>query len=128
MEKAKVESPLAIYLQHCERGELAYQFCPDDGTVVFYPRVISPTSGSPNLEWKISKGLGTVYAFTTVHRRGEEPYNISLIDIDEGFRMMSRIYDVSPDKVKIGMRVKTRMSRDDQNRAYPVFVPTDESR
>lgn len=84
-------SPLATYTAHCERGELAYQVCTDDGHAVFFPRVIAPGSGSPNLEWRTSKGLGTVYATTVVFNRDAPPHNVALIDIDEGFRMMSRV-------------------------------------
>ncbi|MBI4192210.1 MAG: OB-fold domain-containing protein [Betaproteobacteria bacterium] len=127
MENVKDLSPLAAYVEYCKRGSLAYQFCPDDGTAVFYPRVINPVSGSPNLEWRVSKGLGTVYASTFVHKRGEEPYNVSIIEVDEGYRMMSRVEETAPDKVKIGMRVRVRMNREDENRPYPVFVPMETS-
>jgi uncharacterized OB-fold protein len=52
-----------------------------------------------------------------------------LIDIDEGFRMMSRVEDVDPMKVKIGMRVKVRMHPgDDKQPPYPVFTPVEASK
>ena len=35
-------SPLGVYLEHLENGELAYQFSPDANAAVFYPRVICP--------------------------------------------------------------------------------------
>ena len=117
-------SPLATYHAHCERGELAYQVCTDDGHIVFFPRVIAPGSGSPNLEWRISMGIGTVYATTVVFNRDAPPHNVALIDVDEGFRMMSRVEDVDPLQVRIGMRVKVRMHpATEKQPAYPVFVP-----
>ena len=82
------QSPLGTYLEHCRRGELAYQVCTDDGSAVFYPRAVAPGSGSRNLEWRISRGLGTVYTTTVVHYRGEPPLNVAIIDLDEGFRLM----------------------------------------
>jgi len=57
-------SPLGTYYEHCKKGELAYQVCTDDNTPVFFPRAVAPHTGSRNLEWRISKGLGTVYATT----------------------------------------------------------------
>jgi uncharacterized protein len=69
--------------EHLARGEIAYQV-DGEGNAVFPPRV------GP-YEWRVSAGAGTVYATTTVHRRGEEPYDVSLIDLDEGFRVMSRV-------------------------------------
>jgi uncharacterized OB-fold protein len=119
--------PLAAYQEYCRQGLLAYQYCPDDGSAVFYPRILSPVSGSPNLEWRISKGLGTVYATTTVHGKpGEEaPYNVAIIDMDEGYRMMSRVEDIPPQAVKIGMRVRARMHTDEKGQTYPVFSPAE---
>ncbi len=105
------QSPLAIYEQHLEAGELAYQWSPEAGRAVFYPRVLCPFTGSDRLEWRLSKGLGTVYATTVVHPRDGEPYNVALIDIDEGFRLMSRVEEVPPQEVTIGMRVKFRTHR-----------------
>ena len=49
-------SPLGVYLEHLEKGELAYQFSPDANAAVFYPRVICPFTGSDNLQWRVSKG------------------------------------------------------------------------
>src|SRR5437868_304318 len=96
-------SPLATYLAHLERGELAYQFSPEANRPVFYPRVMCPFTGSTRLEWRVSAGFGTVHATTIVHPQDGAPYNVALIDCDEGFRLMSRVEDITPDKVKIGM-------------------------
>lgn len=124
MQDLKKTSPFGIYVEHCRKGELAYQVCADDGKAVFFPRIVAPGTGSPNLEWRVSKGLGAVYATTVVHARDKPPHNVALIDLDEGFRMMSRVEDVDPMQVRIGMRVKVRMHPGDEKQApYPVFVP-----
>ena len=120
------ESPLAVYQAHLDKGELAYQWSPEAQKAVFYPRVLCPFTGSNRLEWRVSAGLGTVYATTVVHpaREGAR-YNVALIDCDEGFRLMSRVEDIPPEEVRIGMRVRFRIhppgGGDDP--AYPVFVP-----
>jgi len=119
-------SPLATYLAHLEKDELAYQFSPSANAAVFYPRLISPTTGHADLEWRVSRGLGTVHATTVVHPQKGEPYNVALIDVDEGFRMMSRVEEIVPTAVKIGMRVTFRVhpGHDDEP-PYPVFVPVE---
>ena len=104
MENTK-QSPLGIYNDYLRQGKLAYQFSPASGKAVFYPRVVCPDTGNENLEWRISKGLGTVHATTVVHPQQGEPYNVCLIDIDEGFRLMSRVENINPMAVTIGMRV-----------------------
>jgi len=123
MQDLKKNSPFGIYLEHCRKGELAYQVT-EDGKPVFFPRVVAPGTASGNLEWRISKGLGTVHATTVVYARDRPPHNVALIDLDEGFRMMSRVEGLDPLRVKIGMRVKVRMHPGDEKQPpYPVFVP-----
>jgi uncharacterized OB-fold protein len=119
-------SPLTAYLEHLEKGELAYQFSPEANAAVFYPRVICPFTGSDRLEWRVSKGMGTVHATTVVYPQQGAPYNVALIDIDEGFRMMSRVEDIPPLDVRIGMRVKFRVHHAEGDEPpYPVFTPAD---
>jgi uncharacterized OB-fold protein len=128
MEKA-TESPLATYIAHLKRGELGYQFSPSLGQAVFYPRVIAPKTGAADLEWRVSKGLGTVHATTVVHQQAGEPYNVCLVDMDEGFRMMSRVEDIPPGDVTIGMRVAFRVHTPEGDEdPYPVFAPVEASR
>ena len=121
----KERSPLNVYLEHCRKGELAYQVS-DDGKPVFFPRAVAPGTGSGDLEWRVSQGLGTVYSTTVVYYRDEPPLNVALIDLDEGFRMMSRVEDIDPLEVKISMRVKVRMHPGNEKQPpYPVFTPTE---
>jgi uncharacterized OB-fold protein len=116
-------SPLKTYIDYLERGELAYQFSPEAGKAVFYPRVICPFTGSARLEWRVSRGLGTVYATTVVHPQEGAPYNVALIDCDEGFRLMSRVEDIAPEEVRIGQRVRFRVHRSGgEEPPIPVFV------
>jgi len=121
---AGTQSPLNTYLAHLEKGELAYQFSPGAGKAVFYPRVLCPFTGSSKLEWRLSKGLGTVYATTVVHPAEGAPYNVALIDCDEGFRMMSRVEDIAPEKVRIGQRVRLRVqAKTADEEPLPLFIP-----
>ena len=122
----KQDSPLKVYVDHLERGELAYQFSPDAGRAVFYPRVLCPFTGSTKLEWRVSKGLGTVHAATIVHPAEGKPFSVVLVDCDEGFRLMSRVEDIAPEQVKIGQRVRFRVHKPGGEEApYPVFVPAE---
>ena len=116
-------SPLGTYHDYLNRGQLAYQVATDSGVAVFFPRMIAPGTGA-ELEWRVSKGLGTVYSTTVVNYKGESPLNIALIDLDEGFRMLSRVEDIDPMVVKIGMRVRVRINpAADGKPPLPVFVP-----
>jgi hypothetical protein len=116
-------SPLSTYLDHLKRGELGYQFSPSAGAAVFYPRIIAPGTGAADLDWRVSKGLGTVYSTTVVHPQHGEPYNVCLVDMDEGFRLMSRVEDIPPADVTIGLRVRFRVHAPEGDEdPYPVFT------
>jgi uncharacterized protein len=130
--KRMAQSPLGVYQAYLDKGELAYQWSLEAQKPVFYPRVLCPFTGSDRLEWRVSAGLGTVYATTVVHPAREGvPYNVALIDCDEGFRLMSRVEDIAPEAVRIGMRVRFRVHRPkgDPTRGdeppYPVFAPVE---
>jgi len=108
-------SPADVYQEHCRRRELAYQV-DRHGRPVFRPRV-GPT------EWRVSGGRGTVYATTVVRPRGGEAYNLVLVDLDEGFRMMSAVVGRAPEDVAIGARVRLawREPGDGEDAPVPVF-------
>lgn len=118
------ESPLATYRRHLADGRLAYQYDPAAQRAVFPPRVLAPASGGTRLEWRASAGLGTVHAVTVVHPRDGDPYNVVLVDMDEGFRLMSRV-EPALQAPRIGMRVRMRASLPADGDPYPVFVPLD---
>jgi len=124
IDAAVAYSPLAVYRAHLARGQLAYQV-DEDGHAVFFPRLIAPRSGG-RLSWRISDGHGSVYSSTIIYRKGEAPLNVSLIDLDEGFRMMSRVENIAPEAVHIGMRVVFRVARDGEGQPCPVFVPAEQ--
>jgi len=127
MQSLMEQSPLGTYVEHLNKGELAYQVT-DTGEAVFYPRAVAPVTGG-NLTWRVSKGLGTVYSTTVVHYKGEKPLNVVLIDMDEGFRLMSRVEEIDPMQVKIGMRVKFRTYPGDAKQLpYPVFTPAGDAK
>jgi uncharacterized protein len=118
------EPPAGIYRRHLESGRLGFQRCAGCGAAVFYPRVICPDcGGGPHLAWEISSGRGVVYATTAVYRREGDPYNVVLVDLEEGFRMMSRVQGVPAEEVvEVGARVTLTLEPTDDG-PIPVFVP-----
>ena len=122
-EVKKVVHPDAEYQQFLNQGQFMLVRSRESGRAVFYPRVVEPGTGSTDLEWVPASGLGVVYSFTTVRPRPpEQPYNVSLIDLAEGPRMMSRVVDVPVDAVRIGQQVKARVEQLNGQPAV-VFAP-----
>jgi uncharacterized protein len=104
--KQATVGPEAQYRAFLAEGRFRIQRSRSTGQHVFYPRVAAPGSGATDLEWVDASGLGTVYAIT-VNRSKEGSYNIALVTLDEGPRLMSRIDGV--ETVAIGTRVKARI-------------------
>ncbi|MBN9084410.1 MAG: hypothetical protein BGP04_12645 [Rhizobiales bacterium 62-17] len=103
----KIErSPLQVWQDHLRAEELAYQFSPDANKAVFYPRLVCPHGGKAPLEWRISAGRGTVYSISRVYPIKGESYPVALIDLDEGFRMMSTVEGATGEPEEIGRRVR----------------------
>ncbi|WP_329431799.1 OB-fold domain-containing protein [Streptomyces sp. NBC_01280] len=115
-------APSQGYADGLAAGELRFQYCADCDEAVFYPCVLCRHCGSESLAWKVSSGLGAVYATTVLHKRGSDPYNVALIDLDEGFRMMSRVEGVAAEDVAIGSRVGVTVITED-DAPLAVFRP-----
>jgi hypothetical protein len=98
--------PEAEYARRIAEGELAYQRCGRCEEAVFFPRVICPHCGGTELSWERSQGRGTVYSATTLYSRRSDPYTVALVDMDEGFRLMTRIEDAVPGESPIGQAVR----------------------
>lgn len=99
------ELPTAVFASRLQKGELVYQATPD-GESVFPPRVVAPRNLSGPLEWRVSAGLGRVYAVTGIPEENGGRV-IALVDLDEGFRMMTEIVGArSAADVSIGQRVR----------------------
>ena len=114
-------APAEVYRRYLEAGELGFQRCRDCGAAIFYPRVLCPACGGVSLEWRASGGRGTVYATTAVYRRDAEPYNVALVDLEEGFSIMSRVEGVPAAEVDIVARVTLRIDREEDG-PVAVFV------
>ena len=90
---------------------------------MFPPRQRCPLCGSDALAWRRSAGLGTVYSATVIQPRNDPAYCVVLVDVDEGYRMMSRITEADAGSVSIDDRVDVRFQHDD-DRVLPLFAPT----
>ncbi len=117
------EGAEARYQAQLNEGRFLIQRCNECDKYVFYPRVVCQHCGGASLAWVEPKGTGAVYSTTTVRRKAEAggDYDVSLIELDEGVRMMSRVEGVAPAEVKIGMRVRAKVV-DDKGAGLVVFT------
>jgi hypothetical protein len=117
---------MSFWRAQLQTGRLMLQQCTACARYVFYPRVLCPHCGCETLHWDEASGGGTVYSTTTVSRRAEHGgnYNVVLVDLDEGVRLMSRVDGIAPENVRIGQRVQAAISGTGDE-ALLVFKPHD---
>ena len=101
----------AFHQLELDAGRFLIQRCGGCNKHVYFPRELCPHCGGTALEWQLPQGGGTVYAVTTVRRKPADggDLNVSLIDLDEGVRLMSRVDNLPADQVRIGLRVQARV-------------------
>ena len=103
---------------------IRYQQCGQCAAVWYFERAFCPRCGSTDPRTLEASGLGVVYATTVVHRapmpelRDQLPYLITLVDANEGFRVMGR----GELDVVIGERVRARPI-ELGGREFPFFAP-----
>lgn len=91
---------------------LVFQKCQQCGLIIHRPRPMCPQCLSTDKEWVRSEGNGTVYSYANVTYQNagypgiKAPYTTVLVEMTEGVRILSNMYDVEPDAVYIGMPVQ----------------------
>lgn len=130
METAAIPAlgPEGQFWAYLREGRLMIQRSRSSGEYVFYPRLIAPRTGTDDLEFVEVSGQGTVYSTTTMRRSAKHggDYNVCVVDLDEGVRMLGRVLGMTPDRVGIGMRVRAVIEHVDfgtyANSGQPVVV------
>lgn len=83
---------------------LHFHRCSACSSAIHPPRPLCPVCGATSLAFEESAGTGTVYSTSTVHAR-EGTHDVSLVDLDEGFRVMAPVDGGG----RIGARVQGRV-------------------
>ena len=116
------------------QGQLRMQRCCECGTFRHPPSPICHKCASFEMEWTPLGGGARLYSFTvarqSVHTSldAKMPYDIALVDLDEGVRMVSSISGIAASDLRIGMRLKCSIEKVSADFALPYFVPEPETK
>ncbi|KRB67988.1 Zn-ribbon domain-containing OB-fold protein [Noviherbaspirillum sp. Root189] len=119
-----VPGPEAEYFAGLNQGRFRIQRCQACTRHVFYPRVLCPHCGSQELAWTEPSGRGTIYSYTVIAGKpgtGTD-YNVVLVELEEGVRMMSRVEEIDLQALRIGLPVVGKVAVQD-GKGQVVFVP-----
>lgn len=110
-------------------GELRLQTCDDCGKQWFPPSTHCPQCLSRNFKWQAISGRGKVWSWVVFHQRyfkefaDDIPYNVSLIELDEGVMMMSTVRGVPNEEIRCDMPVVVAFEDATEEQSVPYFVP-----
>ncbi len=107
---------------------LVVQWCLDCDRPVFYPRDNCPLCLGTSLEWRDCTGEGSLYSFTVNHLSsnptgGEGPFPVAIVELAEGFRMMSNVVNCPLEELRVDMALSVAWEELSDGRNYPVFEP-----
>ena len=116
------------FWESAARRVLVRQVCSACGRNFFIPQIACPNCLSESWEWTESSGVGRVYSYTVCHRAPEPgfdvPYVLAIVDLDEGWNMLSNIVNCPPADVQIGMGVRATWLDVGGSSPLPVFAPS----
>lgn len=131
-----IEKPLprptedsAPYWEAAQRGELRMQRCGECEHVRFPPALLCPRCWSERTEWVRLSGRATVFSWIVVHQsqhpafNADTPYNVTIVELEEGPRLHTHLIDCAHDQIRIGMPVEVVFEKVNDEVTLPKFRP-----
>ena len=115
------------FWEAARQGVLRMQRCDDCGHVRYPISHVCPQCLSSGLKWVDLSGRGTVMSSIVFHQvyhpafASEVPYNVSLVQLEEGPRMFSNVVGVSPSSVRVGDSVQVVFDPVSEDISLPRF-------
>jgi len=122
------------FWEGCRMGKLMLQKCTGCGTFRYPPKPMCPKCSSFDTEWVASTGRGTVYSWMVARHpvhpsiANKVPYNIVLVELDEGPRIVAGTTGIAPGQVEAGMPVRVQFEQLTAEISVPVFAAVDGQR
>ncbi|MFM8411223.1 MAG: Zn-ribbon domain-containing OB-fold protein [Alphaproteobacteria bacterium] len=131
----KIDKPLpmpteesAPFWEGTRRGELRAQRCGECSHLRWPPAAICPICLSAAHEWVRLSGRGRVYSWIVVHKSQHpafwgDPFNVAIVELDEGPRLHTNLVDVDPAAIRIGLPVRVVFDPQNDEISLPRFAP-----
>ncbi|GAA4877298.1 OB-fold domain-containing protein [Pseudonocardia benzenivorans] len=108
-----VPTPLsAPFWAACRENRLLVQRCDACGAHIFTPQEFCRACHATSLTWVESAGRGHIVTFTVIGRPQtpafETPYVVAVVELEEGYEMITNIVGGPAEDVRIGDAVRVR--------------------
>ena len=115
------------YWEGCRQGELRYQRCAECHEVNMKPASSCAACGAAALTWEHSAGRGRLYSWTVVwrpqHPTFQVPYAPAIIELDEGFWLMSAMVGCDHEDLRADLPVTVEFHPASDDVTLPYFRP-----
>ena len=125
-------SPLSFerpYWEHAKAHRLALQRCSSCGTFRFPASPVCAECDADEYEWTPTGGKGKLLSWVVFHRsyfpsfEREVPYNVALVQLDEGPVLVSNIVGTDNTSLRSGMRLAVTFEDVTSEFSIPKFTP-----
>ena len=125
--RAEPSTLTAVFWAGCGRGVLLHQRCTSCGCAVFDPAARCRACLSTALDWQQSSGTGVIATWSLVWRpvnpSYQVPYAVAVVDVDDGYQIVTNIVGCDHTEVRTGMRVAVTFHADSEGFTLPYFTP-----
>ena len=117
------------FWEACREEKLRMQQCVDCGHIRYPISHVCPKCLSYETKWTDLSGRGEVFSYVVFYQlynkafEKDIPYNVALVQLEEGPRMYGNIVGVDNDSVKVGDPVEVVFERATPEITIPKFRP-----
>ena len=125
----KINEDSRPFWEGCRVHELRFQKCNQCGHVRWPPAIICPECHGNDTVWITASGHGRVYTYVVYHVayhpgfKGELPYVVAIVELDEGPHIYTNIIGCRPDEVYCDMVVEVIWDDVTAELTLPKFRP-----
>ena len=127
--RPKLERDTRGYWEALRNHQLVVQRCLECKAFRHHPRPMCPECHSLRFEWAPVSGRGTVYSYSVITQvlhpywADRMPYNVVLVELEEGIRIASNLVDCPNESIRIGMPVTVVFEDVSDEISLPMFKP-----
>lgn len=117
------------FWEEAARGRLVFQRCADCAFLRWPAAGVCPECLGRRFAWEEVEPTGTVWSYAVYHRayaghlKARIPYDVALVELDCGVRLLSTLVDVPDGTDPMGARVRARFRAVGEHPVVPVFGP-----
>ncbi len=119
----------APFWEAAGRHELVLQRCASCGTIRHPPRPMCPVCNSMESVFERASGRGRIWSWVVAHApvlpsfADKVPYNVVVVELEEGVRMIGNLLDVENDAIAEGLDVVVDFEDVEEGVSLPVWRP-----